>query len=436
MTKQKLVVLSGAGMSAESGIPTFRASDGLWENHRIEDVASPEGWARNPALVLEFYNQRRRQIRQALPNDGHRCLAALEAHFEVHVVTQNIDDLHERAGSTRVLHLHGEILKVRSTRDDNLIYPWTGDLLDSDRCALGSPLRPHIVWFGEAVPMMEQAARLVSQADILVVVGTSLVVYPAASLLRYAPPAIPKYLVDPGLSGDSPAVLGVRNLTLIASTAARGLPELARTLAPEWTAPLSPGPVQSSSTEHRADNPWTLLSQREVYDNAWIRLVEHQVLNPAGKPGIYGVVHYKNLAIGVIPVQGMDTWLVGQYRFPFNAYSWEIVAGGGSRDESPEEGARRELLEETGLMASRLELIQEMQLSNSVGDEVGLIYLATGLVQQTARPTDDEQLEVARIPLREAIERVYRGELTDSLTVAGLLKLEAMMARGAFTLPA
>jgi|GEM_PF-18466 len=462
MTKQKLVVLSGAGMSAESGIPTFRASDGLWENHRIEDVASPEGWARNPSLVLEFYNQRRRQIRQALPNNGHRCLAALEAHFEVHIVTQNIDDLHERAGSTRVLHLHGEILKVRSTRDENLIYPWTEDLQDNDRCALGSPLRPHIVWFGEAVPMMEQAARLVSQADLLVVVGTSLVVYPAASLLRYAPPGIPKYLVDPGLSADSPAVLGVRNLKLIASTAAKGLPKLASTLAPELalspapkpptpqppvpkpTATASPKPGASTSpkqaaaqsSERQVDNPWTLLSQREVYDNAWIRLVEHQVLNPAGNPGIYGVVHYKNLAIGVIPVQGMDTWLVGQYRFPFNAYSWEIVAGGGSRDESPEDSARRELLEETGLVASRLVLLQEMQLSNSVGDEVGLIYLATGLTQQTASPTEEERLEVERLPLREAIERVYRGELTDSLTVAGLLKLDAMMVRGAFTLPA
>ncbi|MBI1193057.1 MAG: NAD-dependent deacylase [Bacteroidetes bacterium] len=225
MTKKKLVVLSGAGMSAESGIPTFRASDGLWENHNIEDVASPEGWARNPRLVLDFYNQRRQQIRRAESNDGHRCLAALEDLFSVQIITQNIDDLHERAGSANVLHLHGEILKVRSTLDEQLIYDWTEDLQLTDRCAKGSPLRPHIVWFGEAVPMIERAARLVMGADLLVVVGTSLAVYPAASLLRYAPPGIPKYLVDPNL----PAVSGVPNLQRIAQTAALGLPLLAAT---------------------------------------------------------------------------------------------------------------------------------------------------------------------------------------------------------------
>ncbi|MBI1193056.1 MAG: NUDIX domain-containing protein [Bacteroidetes bacterium] len=183
-------------------------------------------------------------------------------------------------------------------------------------------------------------------------------------------------------------------------------------------------------------NPWTLLSHRQVYDNDWIGLVEHQVLNPAGKPGIYGVVHYKNLAIGIIPVQGMDTWLVGQYRFPFGTYSWEIPAGGGARSESPEASASRELQEETGFKPAQLVLIQQMQLSNSVGDEVGLIYLATGLTKGPAQPTDEEQLQVQRVPLLEAIDRVYRGELTDSLTVAGLLKLDAMIARGTFTLPA
>ncbi len=231
MTQKKLVVLSGAGMSAESGIPTFRASDGLWENHNIEDVASPEGWARNPALVLDFYNKRRQQIRSAEPNEGHRCLASLEDVFSVQIITQNIDDLHERAGSTNVLHLHGEILKVRSTRDEQLIYDWTEDLHGSDRCSLGSALRPHIVWFGEAVPMMELAIRHVITADLLVVVGTSLAVYPAASLLHYAPANIPKYLVDPNL----PAVSSVSNLQRIPQTAALGLPQLTATWRKEYT---------------------------------------------------------------------------------------------------------------------------------------------------------------------------------------------------------
>ncbi len=226
MKKKRLVVLSGAGMSAESGIPTFRASDGLWEEHRIEEVASPEGWARNPDLVREFYNQRRRGIRSARPNEGHRCLARLEAHFDVHIITQNIDDLHERAGSSQVLHLHGEILKVRSSLREDLVYDWTGDLGPEDRCELGSPLRPHIVWFGEMVPMMEPAAELASSADLFVVVGTSLVVYPAASLLHWVAPKAPKFLVDP----HPPALSGIARIDVMADTAAAGLPRLEQRL--------------------------------------------------------------------------------------------------------------------------------------------------------------------------------------------------------------
>ncbi len=194
---KKIVVLTGAGISAESGIKTFRDSDGLWENHRIEDVATPEGWAKNPELVLEFYNQRRAQLFDVQPNDGHRALAGLEKNFEVHVVTQNVDDLHERAGSTRVLHLHGELRKVRSTRFPDLIYDWDKDVKLGDKCERGAQLRPHIVWFGEAVPMLEPAAELASEADIFIIVGTSLQVYPAASLMVYAKPSIPFYYVDP-----------------------------------------------------------------------------------------------------------------------------------------------------------------------------------------------------------------------------------------------
>jgi ADP-ribose pyrophosphatase len=177
-------------------------------------------------------------------------------------------------------------------------------------------------------------------------------------------------------------------------------------------------------------NPWTSLSQRELYDNPWIRVTEHQILNPAGQPGIYGVVHFKHLAIGILPVQDGYTWLVGQHRFPLQAYSWEIPEGGGPLSEDPEHSARRELQEETGLIARELLLIQRLQLSNSVSDELGLIYLATGLEQGPACPTDDEELEVVRVPLEEAFARVHSGELTDSLTVAGLLKLENMMLKG------
>src|ERR1044071_1934601 len=182
-----MVVLSGAGMSAESGIPTFRGANGLWENHRIEDVASPAAWAKNRELVLRFYNERRKRMWECAPTEGHRGLGELEQQFDVAIVTQNVDNLHERAGSTRVLHLHGELTKSRSTLDPNLVYEIDGwELKLGDRCARGSQLRPHIVWFGEAVPMMERAIEIVGRADIVAIIGTSLQVYPAASLLDYA----------------------------------------------------------------------------------------------------------------------------------------------------------------------------------------------------------------------------------------------------------
>lgn len=194
----KLVVLTGAGMSAESGIKTFRDSDGLWENHRIEEVCTPEALARNPELVIGFYNQRRKQLYEAQPNTGHKGLADLEAFFDVQIITQNIDDLHERAGSSKVLHLHGELKKVRSSRNPDLIYDLDGwELKPGTKAPDGSPLRPHVVFFGEAVPNIEPATELVRQADLFVVIGTSLAVYPAASLLHYAPEGIPVFVIDP-----------------------------------------------------------------------------------------------------------------------------------------------------------------------------------------------------------------------------------------------
>jgi NAD-dependent deacetylase len=194
---KKIVILSGAGISAESGISTFRDSNGLWENYSIEDVATPGGWAKNPALVLEFYNQRRRQLFDVQPNAGHLALVELEKNHEVHVITQNVDDLHERAGSSKVLHLHGELRKVRSERYENLVYSWDKDLILGDLCEKGTQLRPHIVWFGESVPMLEPAAELAMDADIFVIIGTSLQVYPAAGLMAYAPESIPIYFIDP-----------------------------------------------------------------------------------------------------------------------------------------------------------------------------------------------------------------------------------------------
>lgn len=219
---KKIVVLTGAGISAESGIRTFRDANGLWENHAIEDVATPEGWRRNPELVLEFYNQRRAQLQTVKPNKGHLILAQLENDFEVQIITQNVDNLHEAAGSTRVLHLHGELLKVRSTAHPNLIYDWLGDLHLGDLCEKGSQLRPHIVWFGEEVPAIERAARLSQEADIFMVVGTSLQVYPAAGLLNYVSSSTPKYVIDPHL----PDVPSRKNTTFIAQKASVGLSDL------------------------------------------------------------------------------------------------------------------------------------------------------------------------------------------------------------------
>ncbi|SHG03451.1 NAD-dependent deacetylase [Flavobacterium micromati] len=195
--KKKLVVLTGAGISAESGIKTFRDSDGLWEGHNVLDVATPEGWHKNPALVLDFYNQRRRQLKEVFPNRAHQILAELENEFEVYVITQNVDDLHERAGSTNVLHLHGELLKVRSSVDMNYILDWQDDLNFGDFDKDKNQLRPHIVWFGEEVPALEEALQLTQNADYFAVIGTSLQVYPAAGLIDYTPRETPIFYIDP-----------------------------------------------------------------------------------------------------------------------------------------------------------------------------------------------------------------------------------------------
>ena len=196
MAMKKLVVLTGAGLSAESGLQTFRDGDGLWENHRIEDVATPRAWRRDPQLVLDFYNMRRQQVLKALPNAAHIGLAALQAYFDVHIITQNIDDLHERAGSEKVLHLHGKILECRSEVDASLVYPITRDMLLTDCAADGTRLRPNIVWFEEPVPMIAEAVPVLESADIFVLVGSSLVVYPAAGLVDYVPPMVDKYVID------------------------------------------------------------------------------------------------------------------------------------------------------------------------------------------------------------------------------------------------
>ena len=222
-----IVILTGAGISAESGIRTFRGSDGLWEEHRIEDIATFEAWQRNPGLVLDFYNQRRKQLYEVKPNAAHLALVELEKNFDVHIITQNVDDLHERAGSGQVLHLHGELKKVRSTVDDNLIHTLDGwELKLGDLCARGSQLRPHIVWFGEAVPMIEPAAALASEADIFIVIGTSLNVYPAAGLIHFAKPGIPVYLIDP--QAEMPG--GVSNLSILREAAGTGVPRLVKQL--------------------------------------------------------------------------------------------------------------------------------------------------------------------------------------------------------------
>jgi len=227
MIVKKLVVLTGAGMSAESGIKTFRDADGLWEGHDVMEVATPEGFRENPELVLEFYNQRRRQLKEVSPNQGHKNLVKLEEQYEVHIVTQNVDDLHERAGSSNVIHLHGELRKVRSTKYPHLVYDHEEDIVLGDLCENGAQLRPHIVWFGEAVPMMDRASSILYEADILVIIGTSMQVYPAAGLVDYVKPNTPIYFIDP-----KPNIRESRypSLKVIEDTAVGGTKKLLRKL--------------------------------------------------------------------------------------------------------------------------------------------------------------------------------------------------------------
>lgn len=222
MEKKRVVVLSGAGVSAESGIKTFRDADGLWEGHDVMEVATPEGWRKNRDLVLDFYNQRRRQLMEVSPNTAHTALVELEDHFDTFIVTQNVDDLHERAGSTQVVHLHGELLKARSTLDPTLIYDWPKDILATDKCDKGSQLRPHIVWFGEEVPMLMQAGELVAEAHHIIIVGTSMQVYPAAGLVGLAPADANIFYVDPRPTINYELSI-IPNLTVIAENATLGI---------------------------------------------------------------------------------------------------------------------------------------------------------------------------------------------------------------------
>jgi NAD-dependent deacetylase len=213
-----IAVLTAAGISAESGLKTFRDSNGLWEGHDVMEVASPEGFAKNPKLVLDFYNKRRQQLLQVSPNNAHLALAQLESNHEVQIVTQNVDDLHERAGSSSVLHLHGELLKVRSTYDERMILDWRKDLNLGDLCSKNSQLRPHIVWFGEAVPLMEKAISIVERAEVVIIVGTSLQVYPAAGLLQYASYDAKVYFVDP-----NPTLVPSNRINVISENATTGV---------------------------------------------------------------------------------------------------------------------------------------------------------------------------------------------------------------------
>lgn len=224
---KKIVVLTGAGISAESGIKTFRDADGLWEGHDIMEVASPIGWNKNKELVLDFYNKRRSQLLKVVPNKGHTALVALEEKFNVTVITQNVDDLHERAGSKNVLHLHGELLKVRSTENENLVYNWKKDLIIGDLCKDNSQLRPHIVWFGEEVPMLTKAIKITVKADILIIVGTSMQVYPAANLVNYIKPNTPIYFIDPKPTLQKNSF---SNLTIISENSSTGVPKVVDTL--------------------------------------------------------------------------------------------------------------------------------------------------------------------------------------------------------------
>lgn len=217
---KKIVVLTGAGISAESGIKTFRDADGLWEGHDIHDVATPDAWHRNPKLVLEFYNQRRKQLLTVEPNKAHQLLAELEQKYDVTIITQNVDDLHERGKSSKVVHLHGELRKVRSTIDESLVYDWDKDLVLGDLCAKNSQLRPHIVWFGEAVPNLSIAEEITSEADILIIIGTSMQVYPAANLIYSCRENTPIYFIDP-----KPNITEshFKNLTIIPEVATKGM---------------------------------------------------------------------------------------------------------------------------------------------------------------------------------------------------------------------
>ncbi|HET8737572.1 MAG TPA: NAD-dependent deacylase [Pricia sp.] len=220
---KKVCVLTGAGVSAESGINTFRDAGGLWEGHDVMEVASPQGFARNPQLVLDFYNLRRKRLAEVNPNGAHLALAELEDGFDVTIVTQNVDDLHERAGSSKILHIHGELLKMRSSGFDQTLLDCPGDILLGDLCEKGHQLRPHVVWFGEPVPELQRAAEITHAADILIIIGTSMQVYPAAALIDYAQPGTPIYFVDPN---PSISQSDFDTLTIIAKKAVKGVPDL------------------------------------------------------------------------------------------------------------------------------------------------------------------------------------------------------------------
>ncbi len=229
--KKKIVVLTGAGISAESGIKTFRDSDGLWENHRLEEVATPEAWKKDPELVTRFYNARRSQLAEVKPNAGHFALVELEKYFDVTIITQNVDDLHERAGSKNILHLHGELTKVRSTLHPSLVYHWGyKEIKIGDICQNGSQLRPHIVWFGEAVPKMKEATEITEKCDIFIVVGTSMVVYPAAGLINEVKMSNPKYIIDP----KKPAINLDKSTIFMEEPATTGVPKLLQELVKKY----------------------------------------------------------------------------------------------------------------------------------------------------------------------------------------------------------
>jgi NAD-dependent deacetylase len=228
--KKNLVLLTGAGISAESGLKTFRDSDGLWMGYDVHEVASPEGWRKNKEMVLDFYNQRRKEVAEALPNAAHKGIAELEKYFNVTVITQNIDDLHERAGLKNVIHLHGNIFKMRSENDENTFYEIKGDIHLGDKASDGSQFRPHVVWFGEAVPMIEVAAKAMATADVFILAGTSLQVYPAAGLIEFLPPGISKYIIDK----NPPYIPPHHNFIVIKKPATQGVEEVKNILIKNW----------------------------------------------------------------------------------------------------------------------------------------------------------------------------------------------------------